>query len=105
MKRILIFYLFLIFSSVFNCSHVALCFFGLTRSLYYTKKSLTTHIFDIIKSLGYTSDVYLHTYNQTSISNPRSKEFNITLNFEEWKELSSYRLYFYFREFIFFIVV
>ena len=70
------------------CSYsVALCFFGLTRSLYYTKKSISTHIFDILKDNGITKDIYLHTYNQTALSNPRSHEVNVTLDSEEWRLL------------------
>jgi hypothetical protein len=66
---------------------VAICFFGLMRSLHYTKQSLQTHIFDILREHDIAYDVFLHTYHLNAISNSRSREFNISLNNNEWKRL------------------
>jgi hypothetical protein len=83
--------LFLMIFAIGNSSQpptrVAICFFGLMRSLHYTKQSLHAHVFDILSQHGIDYDVYLHTYNLNSISNFRSKEFNVSLNKNEWKLL------------------
>lgn len=65
----------------------ALCFFGLTRSLRYTHHSLNTRIFQKLLQENVKYDIYLHTFNRQTISNPRSGEFNVTLDPEEWKLL------------------
>ena len=70
---------------------VAICFFGLMRSLYYTKQSLHAHIFDILRQHGMDYDVYLHTYEMNTLSNLRSKEFNVSLNKNEWKLLYPFK--------------
>lgn len=61
------------------------------RSLYYTKQSLHAHIFDILRQHGMDYDVYLHTYEMNTLSNLRSKEFNVSLNKNEWKLLYPFR--------------
>jgi hypothetical protein len=66
----------------------ALCFFGLTRSLYYTRHSIVAQVFEKILEDDAQYDIYLHTYNQQFISNARSGEKNETLNPNEWKLLS-----------------
>jgi hypothetical protein len=68
-------------------SRVAICFFGLMRSLHYTKQSLHAHVFDILDQHGIAYDIYLHTYNMNSLSNARSREYNVSLNKNEWKLL------------------
>ena len=42
--------------------HVALAFFGLTRSLKYTLESIERNIFDVLTDSGHTFDILLHTY-------------------------------------------
>jgi hypothetical protein len=69
----------------------ALCFFGLTRSLHYTRHSIVARVFEKILEDDAEYDIYLHTYNQNSISNVRSGEKNETLNPNEWKLLSPKR--------------
>lgn len=66
----------------------AFCFFGLTRSLYYTHHSIINRVFRKIQQDNGKVDIYLHTYNQKTISNPRSGENNVTLNPNEWRLLS-----------------
>ena len=66
---------------------VAVCFFGLTRSLKITIHSIQAHIFNTLTLAGWEFDVYLHTYNQSSLTNPRSGEINATLDPGEWRLL------------------
>ena len=67
---------------------IAICFFGLTRSLKYTISSIETYIFNVLKEHNIDYDVYLHTYDLTHISNKRSEEKNCPLDTEEWKLLN-----------------
>jgi hypothetical protein len=66
-----------------NSKHVALAFYGLTRSLHYTIKSIRSNIFVPLTESGYTYDVYLHTYDLKHLVNQRSKESG-SLNTTEW---------------------
>jgi hypothetical protein len=70
---------------------VAICFFGLTRSLQYTRYNLYAHIFDLLKQHEISYDIYIHTYDLPSLSNARSHEENVTLDANEWKHLYPYR--------------
>lgn len=69
----------------------ALCFFGLTRSLRYTRSTIVSRVFEKLLEDNAEYDIFLHTYNQNSISNARSGEKNETLNPNEWKLLSPKR--------------
>lgn len=42
---------------------VAVCFFGLTRSLRWTLPSLQQRVFDVLRREGMRVDVFLHTYH------------------------------------------
>jgi hypothetical protein len=67
---------------------VALCFWGLTRSLKYTIHSIQKNILDILKKSKIDYDIYLHTYKfQNTYSNHRSGELNIILQNDEYKLL------------------
>jgi hypothetical protein len=70
---------------------VAICFFGLTRSLQYTRYNLYAHILDLLKQHEISYDIYVHTYDLVTVSNARSKEENVTLDANEWKLLYPYR--------------
>lgn len=64
---------------------VALCFFGLTRSLKLTIGSINKYLFKPLNNHGIKYDTYLHTYNiKTPYSNPRTGEKNIILNSNEY---------------------
>lgn len=64
---------------------IAICFWGLTRSLKYTLQSIKENILDIISSYDINIDIYLHTYTFNSpYNNNRSKENNIILDFDEY---------------------
>uniref|UniRef100_A0A6C0AEG9 Uncharacterized protein n=1 Tax=viral metagenome TaxID=1070528 RepID=A0A6C0AEG9_9ZZZZ len=63
---------------------IAICFWGLTRSLKYTIDSLKLYFLDILNKNDVEYDIYMHTYKIDSIyTNERSSEFNIKLDFEE----------------------
>ena len=66
---------------------IAICFFGLTRSLKHTYPSIEKNIFKVLKQHNIEYDVFLHTYDLTSISNKRSGEFSCQLDTDEWKML------------------
>ena len=67
---------------------IAICFFGLTRSLKYTLPSIKKNIFEVLKRNNISYDVYLHTYNLKGLTNKRSGEINCPLDTEEWKLLN-----------------
>ena len=66
--------------------NVAICFFGLTRSLEYTLDSIKENILTPLKNANINYDIILHTYNLDFINSKRSGE-NTKLNTEEWKLL------------------
>ena len=66
--------------------HVALAFYGLTRSLGYTIDSIRQNIFGPLSEAGYTYDVYLHTYDLQHLANARTGEA-AALNTSEWQLL------------------
>ena len=68
--------------------HVAICFFGLTRSLKLTMPSIQKYLFDPLFNHGIKYDTYLHTYKMKEpYSNPRAGEKNIILDANEYKLL------------------
>jgi hypothetical protein len=68
---------------------VALCFWGLTRSLKYTIDSIQSNVLDVLKKNGIQYTIFIHTYNiNGSYTNRRSKEYNILLNNDECKLLN-----------------
>lgn len=67
---------------------VALCFFGLTRSLKYTLPSIEKFLFEPLVSHGIKYDTYLHTYKmKTPYTNPRAGEKGIILDADEYRLL------------------
>ena len=73
--------------------NIAICFFGLTRSLSITIDSIKKHIFKILKSNNLDFDIYLSTYNLEYLNNPRSNEINIKLDLNEFKLLEANYIY------------
>ena len=67
--------------------HVAVCFFGLLRSLNYTVDSIRSHVLDPLLLSGTTYDVYVHTYNDSSITNARNAEFGERLDWTHYRLL------------------
>uniref|UniRef100_A0A6C0AMM1 Uncharacterized protein n=1 Tax=viral metagenome TaxID=1070528 RepID=A0A6C0AMM1_9ZZZZ len=67
---------------------VAICFFGLTRSLKLTLDSIEKYIFDPLRLHGIRYDIFLHTYKmKTAYSNPRAGEKDLILDADEYKLL------------------
>ena len=65
---------------------VAVCFWGLTRSLKYTCDSIDKHIFDVFKINNVEYSIFMHTYTvHEKYNNPRAGERDITLNNEEYE--------------------
>jgi len=63
---------------------VALCFWGITRSLKYTIDSIKQHILNPLKEANIEYVIFVHTYKFNSeYNNPRAKEFNVKLDFDE----------------------
>ena len=64
--------------------HVYICFWGLTRSLKYTLDSIKSVLEKFPKRT-----VFLHTYElESSYTNVRAKEIDVTLDKDEWKLLN-----------------
>lgn len=53
---------------------IAICFFGITRSLSHTIASIERNVIAPCKQLGETR-IYCHFFEQTNITNPRTGEF------------------------------
>lgn len=71
---------------------VAVCFFGLTRSLRnYTLPSLEKYLLGRLREQNVTIDVFLHTYALSFLDNPRSGERHARLDTEEWRLLHPLR--------------
>ena len=71
--------------------HIAVCFWGLLRSLAYTERSIRENCFDAIEQAGHTYDVFVHTYHfNGTYSSERNHESAQQLNFSEWRRLQPY---------------
>ena len=69
---------------------VALAFWGLTRSLKKTYPSIEKHILDVLKTHCIHYTIFLHTYFVTTpYTNPRSEEYNIALDNDEYTLLQA----------------
>ena len=66
---------------------VALCFFGLTRSLKFTIDSIQDNILDVLKDNKIEYTIYLHSYDLKRLDLRRSQEKNCILDPEEYKLL------------------
>lgn len=66
---------------------IAICFFGLTRSLKFTHPSIKKYIFDPLHNNGIVYDIYLHTFYLKTLTNPRAGEINCVLDNNEYKLL------------------
>ena len=67
---------------------VALCFFGITRSLKFTIQSIEKRIFNVLDKNNIDYDIYLHTYNHNNYENSRTKEKFNDVDNEEYKLLN-----------------
>ena len=64
---------------------IALCFWGLTRSLKYTIDSIKKNILQPLDDGNIEYKIFVHSFSFNSIyNNPRAEERNITLDFDEY---------------------
>lgn len=69
---------------------VAICFWGLARSLKYTHDSIVKYIFNPLSEAGISYDTYFHTYHIDGVyNNPRAGEKDLHLDNEEYKILKA----------------
>ena len=67
---------------------VALCFWGLTRSLKHTIESIHENILKPLQENQIEYTIFLHTYKfESPYINPRAKEVNVELDFDEYSLL------------------
>jgi hypothetical protein len=67
---------------------IAICFWGLTRSLKYTISSIREKILKPLSDKDIEYSIFLHTYFlETEYHNPRAEEHGNILDFEEYKLL------------------
>ena len=68
---------------------VALCFWGLTRSLKYTIESIKKNILQPLDDGEIEYKIFVHTFSfDSKYNNPRADERNITLDFDEYTLLN-----------------
>jgi hypothetical protein len=67
---------------------IALCFFGITRSLKFTIYSIRENILDIFKLNNIKYDIFMHTYHLTTYKNIRTNECVTNIDNEEYKLLN-----------------
>lgn len=73
---------------------VAICIWGLLRSLRYTIDSFEEHILTAFHRYNVSYDIYVHTYNISgSYQNTRNHEKSVTLNISEWQLLRPNYIY------------
>tara|TARA_Y200000002_G_C22647873_1_gene649967 strand:- start:469 stop:1332 length:864 start_codon:yes stop_codon:yes gene_type:complete len=68
---------------------IAVCFFGITRSLSYTIDSIYDNILKVLTKEEIDFDIYLHTYNVSTYYNKRAKEKSDNMDNEEYKLLNA----------------
>lgn len=68
--------------------HVAICIWGLLRSINFTIKSFEEHILLPLAQFNATYDIFVHTYNISGkYANPRNHEKETALNVSNWRLL------------------
>ena len=68
---------------------IAICFWGLTRSLKYTIDSINQYILDVLKTNQIEYKIFMHTYIlDSTYNNVRAGEKDISLNNYEYKLLT-----------------
>eukprot|EP01039_Chlorochromonas_danica_P000821 gene821-891_t len=73
--------------------HLAICIWGLMRSIQFTINTYHTHILRIIHGYGHTYEVFVHTYNFShTYINPRNNESG-EVKFDNWKLLQPNYIY------------
>lgn len=67
---------------------IAICFFGITRSLTYTIRSIENNIIQPSHDIGEVR-IFSHFFNQTEIFNPRSGEDAVRVKVDDYRLLRS----------------
>jgi hypothetical protein len=67
---------------------VAICFFGITRSLKYTIKSIENNILNIFKKNNIDYTIFMHTYHLNAYKNTRTNECTNNYDNDEYKLLN-----------------
>jgi hypothetical protein len=67
---------------------VAICFWGITRSLKYTITSINENIIDIFKKNNINYDIFMHTFKLNNYNNIRTLEVNNNVDNDEYKLLN-----------------
>jgi hypothetical protein len=74
--------------------HLAICIWGILRSLSYTIDSIKNQCLQPITNMGHTYEIFIHTYNFTGdYQNLRNNEKSVKLNFSEWKALNPHYIF------------
>jgi hypothetical protein len=74
--------------------HIAICFWGLLRSLPFTVKSIEKYILQPLRQYDYTYDIFIHTYSlQGTYSSSRNNEVGITINASHYHLLKPQYIY------------
>lgn len=68
--------------------NIAVCFFGLTRSLKYTIDSIEENIMNVLSENNIKCTKYIHTYDLEILTNRRSGENKCHLDLDEYKLLN-----------------
>ncbi len=55
-------------------NRIAICFFGQVKHYKHVADSVQQHVFDVLRADNYTFDIFAHTYNLTTFTNPRNRE-------------------------------
>ena len=73
---------------VLNKKKIALCFWGLTRSLRRTHTNIKEKILKVLENNNFEYTIFMHTFKLDKINAKRSNENNIDLEFDEYKLLN-----------------
>jgi hypothetical protein len=74
--------------------HIAICFWGLLRSLQFTIDNIHEQILLPLNSYGHTYDIYIHTYQfRGTYNSTRNNEANVVVNTSNWQLLHPQYIY------------
>ena len=65
---------------------IAICYWGMTRSIRHVYQSHHTNLFNVLKEHGYTTDVYIHSW-KTDVNKIWQNTSPVPIDYEEYKLL------------------